>query len=176
LNPDKVANSFGVIPGMSVADLGCGAGYFTIIAAKIIGETGKITAVDILEDALESIRAKAVEQNLTNVETVRADLEKEGSSKLANNSQDVVLLVNVLFQSQNKPSIIKEALRIAKPSGRVVIVDWQKGTGGFGPPDDMRTDSDSMRDLASNAGLKLLNVIDAGVFHYGFVFNKPTGS
>ncbi|MDP3954644.1 MAG: class I SAM-dependent methyltransferase [bacterium] len=172
LDPQKVVMSFGIREGMRVADFGSGAGYFTILAAKIVGQGGRIIAIDIMDDALATLRAKASAEGITNIDTVKSNLEVPGSSGINNSSQDMVLAVNVLFQSEEKISIIKEAHRVLKDNGRMILIDWQKGTGGFGPPDDLRLNSEAMKSLAVEAGFELEAVIDAGVFHYGFVFKK----
>lgn len=173
MDPERIAASFGLTEGMRVADFGSGAGYFTIIMAKKVGEGGLITAVDLLNSSLEILRAKAKMDGLSNIQTIRSNLEILGSSGLANDSQDMVLLANILFQNPNKEPIIAEARRVLKPGGSIVVIDWRKGTGGFGPPDDLRTDEENMKQfLLVSDGLQYANEIDAGTFHYGMVFRK----
>ena len=172
LDPETVIREFGISPGMAVADLGCGAGHIGILAARQVGENGKVTAVDIMEDKLDSIRVRAKASGLNNIETVRANLEVLGSSGLADQSQDMAILANILFQSNKKSNIIAEAARVLNPGGTLIIVEWKKGAGGFGPPDDLRTDDASMRQLAQGAGLTLKRSFSAGQFHYGLIFSK----
>ncbi|HZZ99287.1 MAG TPA: class I SAM-dependent methyltransferase, partial [Candidatus Paceibacterota bacterium] len=95
LNPEEVIRDFGIAPGMIIADFGCGAGHIGILAAQAVGENGKVTAVDIMEDKLDSIRVRAKASGLNNIETVRANLEVLGSSGLPDNSQDMVILANI---------------------------------------------------------------------------------
>lgn len=179
MNPDKIAGEFGIQQGMTVADFGSGAGYFTILMAQKVGENGKVYALDIQESALDNVRVKAKSAGLENVETIRANLEVLGGSGLADNSQDMVLLANILFQSDLKGEIIKEAVRVLKKGGALVVIDWKRATGGFGPPDNLRTDEVAMRNLVlglpaqAGEGLVFENDIDAGQFHYGMKFKKP---
>ena len=98
MDPERIAAGFGLTEGMRVADFGSGAGYFTIIMAKMVGDNGLVTAVDLMNFALETLRTKAKVEGLGNIQTVRSNLEVLGSSGLANDSQDVVLLANILFQ------------------------------------------------------------------------------
>lgn len=173
MNPDKIAGEFGIKPGMMVADFGSGAGYFTILMGQKVGENGKVYALDIQESALDNVRVKAKSAGLENVETIRANLEVAGSSGLPDGSQDMVLLANILFQSDLKAEIVKEAVRVLKNGGSLVVIDWKRAAGGFGPPDTRRTDEIAMRNLVISEGLIFENDIDAGQFHYGMKFKKP---
>ncbi len=173
MNPDKIVAGFGISEGMTVADFGSGAGYFTILLGQKVGKNGKVYALDIQESALDNVRVKAKAAGLENIETIRSNLEVLGSSGLADNSQDMVLLANILFQSEQKADIIKEAVRVLKSGGFLVVIDWKRATGGFGPPDNLRTDDIAMRSLILGEGLVFENDIDAGQFHYGMKFKKP---
>lgn len=179
MNPDKIAGEFGIREGMTIADFGSGAGYFTILLGQKVGVSGKVYALDIQESALDNVRVKAKAAGLENIETVRSNLEVAGSSGLADNSQDMVLLANILFQSEKKKEIIKEATRVLKSGSFLVVIDWKRAAGampdgrqGFGPPDSLRTDEIAMRSLILGEGLVFENDIDAGQFHYGMKFKK----
>ncbi len=176
LNPELIVNEFGLMSGMTVADFGSGAGYFTIIMGERVGKEGRVYALDIMESALDSVREKASAIGLENIEMVRTNLEVMGSSGLTDQSQDVVLLANILFQSDKKSDIVKEAKRVLKDNGSLIIIDWKKGAGGFGPPDSLRTDDVAMRSLATGEGLIFDRVFNAGQFHFGLTFKKSTYS
>ncbi len=172
MDPQRIVGYFGVTEGMKVADFGSGSGYFAILVAKMIGENGVLTAVDVLESAFETLRAKAKAEGLKNIETVRGNLEVKGGSGLNNDSQDLVLLVNILFESDKKAEIIAEARRVLKTGSALVFADWKKGTGGFGPPDSSRIDPEEMRELFISSGFEFVSPIDAGTFHDGTIFRK----
>lgn len=172
MHPENIAREFGVGEGMSVADFGSGAGYFTIILGRMVGEGGKVYALDIQETALDNVRVKAKAAGIQNIETIRTNLEVAGSSGLPDNSQDMVLVANILFQSDKKVDIIRETNRVLKNGGRLILIDWKFGTGGFGPPDELRTDETAMRNLVAGEGLVFEKPIDAGQFHYGMIFKK----
>ncbi len=168
----SIVRQFGLKEGMRVADLGSGSGYFTIEIAKVVGEGGVVTAVDILDTALETIRARAVSEGVKNIRLVRANLEVIGSTSLADDSQDFVLIKNVLFQNDGKLEIIKEAKRILRPDGRLTIIDWEKGTGGFGPPDEYRTPKESILILANQEEFIYERNISIDMYHFGLIFRK----
>lgn len=172
LDPGKIISEFDIQEGMSVADFGCGTGYFTILLGQKAGKDGKVYALDVQEPPLDSVRAKAKAAGLENIETVRANLEVLGGSRLPDNSQDMVLLANILFQSTKKTEIISESARVMKAGGRLIIIDWKRGAGGFGPPDELRTEQADMRALVPANVFSFQKDIDAGSFHYGMIFRK----
>jgi len=172
LDPGKIVSEFGISEGASIADFGSGAGYFTILLGQNVGKDGKVYALDVQEPPLDSVRAKAKAAGLENIETIRANLEVLGGSRLPDNSQDIVLLANILFQSSKKTDVINEAARVLKPGGSMIIIDWKKGTGGFGPPDELRMENGEMRSLAPAGMFVFQKDINAGSFHYSMVFAK----
>ena len=172
LNPDAVVGEFGIVSGMSIADFGCGAGHIGILVAQQVGKDGQVIALDIMEDKLESIKTRAKAAGLENLETKRANLEVVGNTGLGDNTQDMVLLINILFQSNKKSDILKEAKRVLKSGGSVILVDWKKGGGGFGPPNELRTDTGEMQAIFTAEGFALVRQFNAGQFHYGLIFKK----
>ena len=167
-----IINQFELGPGMKIADLGSGSGYFTIEMAKAIGDGGVVTAVDVLESALETLRVRGVSADVKNVHLVRANLEVLGSTFLSDNSQDFVLIKNVLFQNEQKIGIIREAKRILMPGRKLVKIDWEKGAGGLGPPDEYRTPKESILSLASQEGLTYEKEITVDAYHFGMMLRK----
>lgn len=171
-SPDIVVAEFGIEKGMRIADFGSGAGYFTISLAEKTGPEGKVYALDILENPLDSVRAKAQVYGLDNIEAIRTNLELLGGSSLPNESQDAVLMANILFQSNKRADIIKEGKRILKSGSQLIVIDWKKGSGGFGPPDNLRPDPEEVHQTVEKEGLVFERSFDAGRFHFGLVFRK----
>ncbi|MDO9027817.1 MAG: class I SAM-dependent methyltransferase, partial [Candidatus Roizmanbacteria bacterium] len=133
LNPREVVKELPIEPGMKIADFGCGSGYFAFAFAEKTGIGGKIYAIDVLPTALESVRSQAKLRGLYNIEPLRADLETPGSTKLADESCDLVFIANVLFQSQKKSEIVAEAKRILKSGGALIFIEWRPDAK-IGPP------------------------------------------
>ncbi len=174
LNPwDLIKNKLGVTYGSKVADLGCGgAGYFVLQAAQIVGPEGIVYAVDILKSALSNVETRAKLLGLNNIKTIWSDLEKYGATKIHNDSVDFVILTNVLFQNKHHGNILKEAARLTKKDGKILVVDWQEGRFPIGPSPQIKVPVNQVIDLAEALNLKLEKQFEAGKFHYGLVFRK----
>lgn len=172
MDTERIVAALGVREGMHVAELGCGTGYFALSLARVVGKSGVVSAVDIMKEPLESLQARAEAAGFGNVTLVRADLEVLGGTKIPDNSQDLALLANTLFQSQKKDAMIREGVRMLKPGGRLLFIEWKKGPSPFGPPDAMRVSEDALRHLAEAEGLHDAQPFDAGQFHYGLIYRK----
>jgi ubiquinone/menaquinone biosynthesis C-methylase UbiE len=171
LNPLEVIKQLNIFTNMQTADFGCGAGFFVIPMAEIVGKEGKVFALDVLDSALESVRSKARMKGLFNIITKRCNLETLGGSQIENNSIDLVLLSNILFQSDNKAGIIKEGARILKPGGEIAIVDWRENQP-MGPSKDLIVPVDNIGTMAEESGLKFKKEIQVDKYHWGMIFVK----
>lgn len=159
--------------GMTVADLGCGnLGYFAMSAARIVGRKGTVYAVDILKSVLNSVGNLARQQGFDNVKIIWSNLEIVGATKIPVASVDIALLHNVLFQSTDDAMVLKEAARLTKRGGKLMIIDWTKIASPFGPPIADRTNPTEIKSMAQAAGFKLIEEFEAGPYHYGLIFIK----
>lgn len=172
LNPDSIIANLNIEPGSQAADFGSGSGYFTLLLAKAVGADGAVTAVDVLPEKLETIKSAAQAQGLLNINYVRANLELAGSSGLAENSQDLALLANILFQSQKKEDIVKEARRVLKPGGMLAVIDWDPASA-FGPKEaGWKVSKEAAQSLVNGLGFQLARELEVASNHWGLVFKK----
>jgi len=174
-DPQHNIDQFGLAEGMRVADLGAGSGFYSIAAGKKVGIDGKVYAVEIQADLGALVKKKASDEGLSNIEVIRGDLEQVGGSKLQDNFVDAVLLSNIFFQIGDKETFLKEALRILKPGGRAMFIDWSESFGGMGPEADAVVRESVARKYVEDAGFLVEKNISAGDHHYGFVLRKPKG-
>ena len=91
LNPKKVLDQLELDKEMTAVDLGCGSGSWVLPLAEKL-EDGQVAAIDILEEPLSALEGKAKQENLSNIKTILADVEKD--SKLDDESSDLVLIGN----------------------------------------------------------------------------------
>lgn len=172
VEPESIVKVLQIFKGMKVADFGAGAGFYAIPAAKLVGASGKVYALDIRKEVLEIIRSKARERGLANVETLRADLEIKEGSHLASGSMDLVIISNILFQIEDKKNLAQEAFRILKPRGRVALVEWDEAKKSFGPPLVHRVTRGEAENIFIKAGFTFEKELDAGERHYGLILKK----
>ncbi len=171
LHPERIIDQIDLKQGMKIADFGCGSGYFTIPLAQKVGASGRVAAIDIQTAPLEAVRSLARVHNLGNIDLIRGNLEVNRASGLDENSQDMVFLANILFQSQKKSDIIREAKRVLKEGGYLIIIDW-KADIALGPKEGYRLSAVQAQSLAEKDGFRFLKKIDAGNFHWGIVLTK----
>lgn len=173
-HPQTNVGVLGIEPGMVVADFGAGSGAYTLHIAEALQGSGHVYAVDVQKDLLRRIKNDADRRGLHNVEIIWADLEVLGGSHIANNTVDFVLISNLLFQLPDKQSIILEAARILKPTGRLAIIDWTESFGGMGPQKDDVVPPDMAISLAKAAQFEVNHEFKAGAHHYGIIFTCKT--
>lgn len=171
LHPEETVKQLNIKRWMKVADFGCGAGYFTLPIAKRLAHESRVYAIDVLEGALESVRSRARLQGLFNIETIRCDLEGIKSSGLNENLIDLVLLANILFQSAKKIDIIKEAKRILKDKGEMVVIDW-KPDQPMGPAKEFVVPPGAVKKIVEDEGLRFKKELSVDKYHWGLVFEK----
>lgn len=119
--PEKTLQGAGIKPGQTVLEVGCGSGFFTLPAAKMIGGSGHLIAMDPLADFVDKVTGKVRDAGLDNVEVIRHDAL---DTKLPAASIDAVLLFGVLpFPTLPLDRLLPEMHRVLKPEG--VLAVWQ---------------------------------------------------
>lgn len=171
LHPTQALEAAHLTPGMMVADLGAGSGFFTRAAARIVAP-GEVWAVDLSGELLARIKNLSLAEGLSNVEVMRGDIEDIHGSNLPANYFDYVLVTNVLFACEDRYAVVREVERIMKPTGRALVVDWKGSFDGMGPHADHIFAAGAARDVFEQAGLVYLEDIPAGAYHWGFIVRK----
>lgn len=173
IDPVKFLEQGGISAGYLVAELACGAtGHFVFPAAHLVGEKGKVYAVDILKSVLAAIDSRAKWERVDNVEGIWADLEKPSATRLPDGAADLTVLVNDLSQIPSKEAVLREAARITKSGGTLLVGDWKKINSPLGPPSEKRLDPGQVKTLCTDAGFELTREFEAGQYHFGLVFKK----
>ena len=129
MNPVKTLRGAGIQPGQTVLEVGCGTGFFTIPAAKLIGDQGCLVAMDALSDFIKQVSKKVQSADLKNVRVVKRDALDTGLDAA---SIDTVLLFGVVpFPSLPLNRLLPEMHRVIKPKGSLAV--WLFPISGWVP-------------------------------------------
>jgi ubiquinone/menaquinone biosynthesis C-methylase UbiE len=152
LKPEELLREFGLRKGMTLADIGCGPGFFTIPAAQIVGPTGVVLAADIQGEMLSAVRSRALEHGLTNVRVVKTN---DREIPIPTDICDFALLAFTLHEIEFRASFLHRTACLLKPKGRLIVIEWDKVEGTFGPPQEDRIAPDELEADAQAAGLRV---------------------
>ncbi len=167
-DPLKNLKTLGLQEGSIVADLGAGTGYYSVLLGKIVPR-GKVYAVELQKDFLDTIQSKVKEAHLGNVEIIWGNVEKIGGTKIGDSVIDAVIASNILFQVEDRENFILETKRILRPKGKVLLIDWSEVSAITG----MRVvPKQKAREMFEKKGFTWEREIDAGSHHYGMILMK----
>ena len=173
LDVNLILSKVGLEENMRLADLGCGtSGHFSFPSASMVGRGGMVYAVDILKTVLETMNRRIKQEKIDNIKTIWSNLEIFNATRIESNSLDVCLLINTLYQSHKRVEILREAIRMLKKEGKIVVVEWKNTALPFGPPLEERVKEELLKNGAKKLGLELETEFFAGKYHYGLIFIK----
>jgi ubiquinone/menaquinone biosynthesis C-methylase UbiE len=170
-DPIKNLKAFDLRENMIVADLGAGSGFYTIPAARMVPQ-GKVYAIEIQKDFLTTIRNKAAEAHLGNIECLLGNIEKIGGTKIKDKVVDAVIISNVFFQLEDKDKFIEETKRILKIGGKLLFIEWSDNSSSIGPGFEKIIPKNKAREMFEKKGFVWQRDIDAGMHHYGIILIK----
>lgn len=169
LPPEKTIISLGLKAGDIMADIGCGIGYFSIPASKIVGDNGYIFALDILPEMLEEVEIKARENNCNNIKTV---LVKENDLGMKDGSVNFAFISNVLHETNELNKYLRKVKNIIISKGKIAIVEWKKINSKYGPPMEDRLDKMELIKLLNYEGFVNIISMDIGDNFYGITAER----
>jgi len=167
-DPLKNLKALGLREDNIVADLGAGTGYYSLAAGAMVPR-GKVYAVELQKDFLDTVKSRVLEAHLNNVEIIWGNVEKIGGTKIGDNIVDIVIASNVLFQIEDKENFILEVKRILKQKGRVLLIDWSESSILRGTN---IISKDKARIMFEKKGFVFEREINAGDYHYGMILIK----
>jgi ubiquinone/menaquinone biosynthesis C-methylase UbiE len=169
LPPHETLRRLGLGPGETVADVGCGVGYFSLPAAEIVGSAGRVFALDTSDDMLEELRKRLRDQGIRTVEPRRSG---ETTLGLPEGSVGFVLLSNVLHEIDGLDALLSDVHRVLKPEGRVAIIEWKKVAMEDGPPVEHRLSPGEVQGHLERAALGEVTYLEINSQLYGLTARK----
>lgn len=128
---DVVMDRAGIKPGMTVADIGAGEGYYTVRLAKRVGAQGRVLAQDIVPEVIDALGRRVTRENWENVSV---KLGREDDPKLPENSFDRIFMVHMYHEITEPYAFLWRLFPALKPNGEIIIVEPDRPTQDHGAP------------------------------------------
>lgn len=162
-DPDAVLMEIGLKPGATFIDVGCGEGFFTLPAARMVGEKGRVYSLDINPQAIERLRIKAANEDITNLQLKAGRAE---DTVLCEACADFVFFGIVLHDFDKPIKVLANAAKMLNSGGKLVNLDWKKEPMEFGPPVQIRFTEEKATELIKAGGFRVERTKNFGPYHY----------
>ncbi len=163
LPPGPILLRLGLAPGNLMADIGAGAGYFSFPAAEIIGDAGKVFALDISKEMTDELKRRVSDSGNRNISVIKTG---EYEIPLKKESIDFVLICTVLHEVEDKTLFLKNAGSALKRGGVLAVIEWKKLSQDQGPPAEDRIDSGEFKGILEGSGFHDHELIDFNGYFY----------
>ena len=162
LDPFRVLSHCPVNQRDTVADLGCGPGFFTLPLAKFL-VNGKVYALDTSDEMIEACQNRVDQARMGNVEVLKCGEYKFPVSPA---SIDGLFIAFVVHHPSDRERFLAAAKEMLKPGGWCFILEWHKRETESGPPQQARITPDELRQIAQNSGFRFQSSRDLNNEHY----------
>jgi ubiquinone/menaquinone biosynthesis C-methylase UbiE len=158
-------------PWFTVLDMGCGTGTYSIAMAKIIGDGGRVHAVDLWAEGVERLRERIERHRVNNIIPIVADMSR--TLPLPGENMDLILMATVLHDLKEagvQDGALAEARRLLKRHGTFAVVEFKKAPGPPGPPISIRLSPDDVTALVEPFGFARTGLHEIGPYNYLILF------
>jgi len=172
IDPGTLWAALNLPQGITFLDLGCGKGNYSLAAAERIGPAGVVYAVDLWEEGLTALKARAAREGRANLQPLVAPA---GRVPIESRSADVGLMATVLHdlvEAGTAAGALAEVTRVIKAGGRLAIVEFDKIDGPPGPPRHIRLDPAEVEALVAPCGFARQKTVTLGPYNYLITFVK----
>lgn len=168
-NPREIVAAARIRPGARIAEIGCGTGWFSFTLEQASRPRGMVYALDKVPAMLQILESKR-----GNYERILTLPCGENAFELDDGEVDVVFHANVLHECESPELHLREAFRVLKQGGRIVVVEWNWADEESqpGPPNTRRLEPATTRELLISAGFAIESTADAGPYHYVVMASK----
>ncbi len=150
LPPEPILRAVGIAPGAVAVDIGAGTGFWTLPLSQLVGPAGMVYAVDVEPIMLEELGTLVRENQLSNVQVISST---EQEIPLSNAVAEVAIAGFVVHEPADHAAFVREIVRLLRPGGRLLVVDWHKKPTEKGPPLEHRLAQQEVETVLSDAGL-----------------------
>lgn len=150
--PREVISTLGLTPGMVIADIGAGSGYFALRFAHHVDPGGRVFAVDVSPDMVRHLDAAIRDSGLQNVSTL---LVPTDDPKLPAGQVDLVFICDTWHHIEERPAYLRKIRAALKPGGRLVVIDFQQRDLPVGPPTSQKLSREQVLAELQGSGFTL---------------------
>jgi len=168
--PELLLRELALAPGMTVADIGAGTGYYTWQLAKRVGPGGRVYAVDVQPEMIGMLDNQMVKRGVRNVVSV---LGSDTTVKLPPASVDLAIMVDVYHELAYPSEVLDSIVGALKPGGRVVFVEYRAEDPAVAIKPLHKMSKPQIRREAEAHGLKWERSIESLPIQHAIVFRKP---
>lgn len=159
-------------PGMEIADIGAGTGFYSLLFADQVGTAGKVYAVDIVKDFIDNIMRLANEKGLANIHGI---ISRQNDTGLAPHSVDMVFICDTYHHFEFPQTMLASIRQALRPGGQLIIIDFRKqpGISSRWVMGHVRANKDTVIKEVEDAGFKLHSEPALLKSNYFLRFIKP---
>jgi len=163
--PDKIIERSGIKQGMTALDLGCGSGAYTAFVARVVGEQGKVYAIDIQPAMLQQLERKLARPENQDIKNIELKQASAYHLPFEDGSLDLVYMVTVLQEIPDRGRALREIKRVLKPGGILTVTE-------FLPDPDYPLRSTTIK-ICQRGGF-ILDDNQGNLWNYTVRFRKPS--
>jgi len=159
--------------GITLLDVACGRGTYSLAALDIIGKDGQIYAVDLWEEGIMLLRKEALAKGVDNIRAFISDVSQD--IPVEDHRVDVCLMATVLHDfvgDKVEQGVMQEIVRVMKSEGTLAVVEYIKKEGQTGPPKSVRLTPEEVIKIVSDYGFKQNRYAEIGPDHYLQIFKR----
>ncbi len=168
IGPAELLGEEGLTGGMSFLDIGSGPGFFTLPAAKLVGEKGRAFALEVQVEMADALRDR-----ITTEKNIEVIMSNGSEIALPDASIDFALAVFVLHEVDELKATLDETKRVLKPGGKFLVIDWEKLEQEMGPPMEDRLSFDDCMTALREAGLVITKEGKHNISNYKIKAERP---
>lgn len=169
--PAEIPAALGLGPGMTIADIGAGTGYFQRYFAEAVGPEGRVFSVDVEPTLVDQLVERAIDEQTPNVVAVLADTD---NPRLPDASVDVVFICNTWHHIGDRIEYLGVLARALAPDGVVAVIDFKKESLPVGPGADHKIAREVVFAEFEEAGWELVRESDLLPYQYFLIFSPPS--
>jgi ubiquinone/menaquinone biosynthesis C-methylase UbiE len=161
--PKRMLTKIGLMAGDVLLDIGAGSGYYAFPASDVVGEKGRVIAIDSEPVMIGELTNKTKEFGKKNVQVVQS---REDDLGVPPGAGSIALLSTVLHEVDDKKKMLRLIKNALNEQGRIAIIEFRKGALIFGPPNNERIGKEEIKQLLNESGYRNIKIINISIFLY----------